>query len=91
MAEQERKKEELVAEQERRKSEMDFELQKLELQLEVKKMEFRKTVHSREFSSKPYAPKRSSLDNRFEKTNQAGSTSSFSRGDKLKTADRSKR
>ncbi|GFU26987.1 hypothetical protein NPIL_115671 [Nephila pilipes] len=43
-----------------------------------------KTTNLREYPSKPYAPKRSSPDSRFDKTNQAGSTSSFSRGDKLK-------
>ncbi|GFU15447.1 hypothetical protein NPIL_556121 [Nephila pilipes] len=45
----------------------------------------------REYPSKPYAPKRSSPDCRFKKTNQDGSTSLFSRGDKLKTDDRSER
>ncbi|GFW54217.1 glycerol-3-phosphate dehydrogenase, mitochondrial [Trichonephila clavipes] len=38
-----------------------------------------------------YSPKRSSLDGRFNKFNQAGSTSSFNRGDKLKTDDKSER
>ncbi|GFS75710.1 hypothetical protein NPIL_67061 [Nephila pilipes] len=51
----------------------------------------KKTAHSSEYPSKPYAPKRSSPDSRFDKTNQAGSTSSFSKGDKFKTDDRSER
>ncbi|GFR26283.1 retrovirus-related Pol polyprotein from transposon opus [Trichonephila clavata] len=51
----------------------------------------KKTVNSKENSSKPYAPKRNSYDSRFDKTNQAGPTSSFNRGDKLKTDDRSDR
>ncbi|GFT13905.1 hypothetical protein NPIL_460231 [Nephila pilipes] len=51
----------------------------------------KKTVNSREYPSKSYAPKRSSPDSRFDKTNQASSTSTFSRGDKLKTDDRSER
>ncbi|GFS42153.1 hypothetical protein NPIL_141841 [Nephila pilipes] len=51
----------------------------------------KKTAHSSEYSSKPYAPKRSLPDSRFDKTNQAGSTSSFSRGAKLKIDNRSER
>ncbi|GFS83462.1 hypothetical protein NPIL_571971 [Nephila pilipes] len=47
--------------------------------------------HSREYPSKSYAPKRSSPDGGFDKTDQAGSTLSFSRGDKLKIDDRSER
>ncbi|GFQ80398.1 transposon Ty3-I Gag-Pol polyprotein [Trichonephila clavata] len=93
-AEQERKKAEQAADLERRKAEMDFELQKLKLQLEAKMSgvpQIKKTVNSKENSSKPYAPKRNSYDSRFDKTNQAGPTSSFNRGDKLKTDDRSDR
>ncbi|GFS49776.1 hypothetical protein NPIL_418661 [Nephila pilipes] len=51
----------------------------------------KKTAHSREYPSKHYAPKRSSPSSRFDKSIQACSTSSFSRGDKLKTDDRSER
>ncbi|GFS58698.1 hypothetical protein NPIL_186761 [Nephila pilipes] len=54
-------------------------------------MKVKKTANSREYPSKPYTPKRSSSDSRFDKTNQTGSTSSFSRGDKLKTDYRSER
>ncbi|GFR01610.1 uncharacterized protein TNCT_334121 [Trichonephila clavata] len=92
--EEERKKAEQAADLERRKAEMDFELQKLKLQLEAKMSgvpQIKKTVNSKENSSKPYAPKRNSYDSRFDKTNQAGPTSSFNRGDKLKTDDRSDR
>ncbi|GFU50082.1 hypothetical protein NPIL_399811 [Nephila pilipes] len=48
-------------------------------------------AHSREYLSNIYAPKRSSPDSGFDKTNQAGSTSSISKCDKLKTDDRSER
>ncbi|GFT21413.1 hypothetical protein NPIL_349441 [Nephila pilipes] len=66
------------AEQERKKSELE------------KYYSFSKEeAYSREYPSKPYATKRSSPDSRFVKTNQTGSTSSFSRGDKLKTDNRS--
>ncbi|GFT01334.1 retrovirus-related Pol polyprotein from transposon 297 [Nephila pilipes] len=51
----------------------------------------KKTAYSREYPSEPYAPKRSLPDRRFDKTNQAGSTLSFSREDKLKTDDKSER
>ncbi|GFV57199.1 hypothetical protein TNCV_2558041 [Trichonephila clavipes] len=46
--------------------------------------------HLREYPSKSYNPKRSSLDSSFNRTNQAGSTS-FNKGDKLKTDDKSKK
>ncbi|GFS76131.1 hypothetical protein NPIL_367121 [Nephila pilipes] len=45
-------------------------------------------AHSREHLTKPYAPKRSLSESR---SNQAGSTSSFIEGNKLKTNDRSER
>ncbi|GFS93870.1 retrovirus-related Pol polyprotein from transposon opus [Nephila pilipes] len=79
---------------------MDYELQKLKRQLEAKQNgsstrnttpSAKKTAYSREYPFKPYAPKRSSSDIIFDKTNQAGSTSTFSRGDKLKTDNRSER
>ncbi|GFT88898.1 hypothetical protein NPIL_30111 [Nephila pilipes] len=71
---------------------MDFKLQELKLQLKVKKngvLQVKKTEHSREYPSKPYASKGTSPDSRFDNTNQAGSTSSFRRVDKLKTDERS--
>ncbi|GFU60439.1 hypothetical protein TNCV_4433041 [Trichonephila clavipes] len=48
-------------------------------------------AHLREYPSKSYAPKRSSLDGRFKRFNQAGSTSSFNKDDKLKTDKKSER
>ncbi|GFS76123.1 hypothetical protein NPIL_367081 [Nephila pilipes] len=45
-------------------------------------------AHSREHLTKPYAPKRSLSESR---SNQAGSTSSFIEGNKLKINDRSER
>ncbi|GFY53085.1 hypothetical protein TNIN_33791 [Trichonephila inaurata madagascariensis] len=78
-----------VAEWERRKAEINFELHKLKLQLEVQKSGVsHEKAHLREYRSKSYTPKRISLDDRF---NPAGSTSFFNRNDKLKTDDKSER
>ncbi|GFT49084.1 hypothetical protein NPIL_421821 [Nephila pilipes] len=51
----------------------------------------KKTAQSREYIFKPYSPERSSPNRKFHKTKQAGSTSSYSRDDKLKTDDRCER
>ncbi|GFT83608.1 hypothetical protein NPIL_118851 [Nephila pilipes] len=61
------------------------------LMINNRSQRIKKTAHSREYPSKHYATKRSSPESRFDKTSQAGSTSSFSRDDKLKTDDRSER
>ncbi|GFS73716.1 hypothetical protein NPIL_379971 [Nephila pilipes] len=78
------KEAEQIAEQEGKKDEIDFELQK------------RRSIQENTLllpirTYTPYAQKRSSPDRRFEKTNHTDSTSSFSRGDKLKTEDKSER
>ncbi|GFY58540.1 hypothetical protein TNIN_179031 [Trichonephila inaurata madagascariensis] len=51
----------------------------------------KKTAHLKDYPSKSYAPKRSSLDGRFNRFTQAGSTSSFNRNNKLKTDEKSER
>ncbi|GFS91690.1 hypothetical protein NPIL_57241 [Nephila pilipes] len=51
----------------------------------------KKTAHSREYPFKHYAQKRSTPDSIFSKIIQAGSTPSFSRGDKLDTDDKLER
>ncbi|GFT14743.1 uncharacterized protein TNCV_99411 [Trichonephila clavipes] len=51
----------------------------------------KKIAHLREYPSKSYAPKRNSHDCRFNRFNQAGSTSSFNSSEKLKTGEKSGR
>ncbi|GFV56848.1 hypothetical protein TNCV_146001 [Trichonephila clavipes] len=51
----------------------------------------KKTARLREYPSKSYTPKKSSLNGRFNRFNEAGCTSSFNRGDKLKSDGKSER